>query len=31
MGVLGLELILETPWLGFGSLALLLFYRSPMR
>jgi len=24
MGVLGLKLILETPWLGFGSLALLL-------
>src|SRR6516164_5900415 len=23
MGVLGLKLILETPWLGFGSLALL--------
>src|SRR5215469_10255348 len=23
MGLLGLELILETPWLGFGSLALL--------
>ena len=23
MGVLGLELILETPWLGFGSLVLL--------
>jgi xanthine/uracil permease len=24
IGVLGLKLILETPWLGFGSLALLL-------
>ena len=24
LGVLGLKLILETPWLGFGSLALLL-------
>src|SRR6516165_9336106 len=23
MGVLGLKLVLETPWLGFGSLALL--------
>src|SRR6266436_1721691 len=25
MGVLGIKLMLETPWIGFGSLALLFF------